>query len=378
MFSYQNRDKKNHKVQHEFSFSAVDLPLRQFAFLFSRDTGMGFVFSESLDNKKVTAEFVKASPSDVVEYLSRRFEVNTTFSNSTFYLGPVSDTERSVFVRRVFGYTDKDIKGFVETLSAQSGRAYCSPDGVLVVTDKQNVINRVIDLIENIESVNSPSWALQFFIVTFMDSKSFDAGFDGLTSGELSLLLSKGSGFSLDYSDLGLRLRSILEGSSASSSVVASPLFLLRDGSSCSWSDGSEIPVPQKTVSDSGTVTTNGFTNKKTGLSVEAKIRESRRGVLIDFVFKDSSITGYVEYSPILSLTEFKTQFELFGSDYCLIGELLRRKDSDSQAFFKSGFSDSRSRCLVFCRAFRYESFSSDGCLAIEQTPSDEKDEKEK
>lgn len=336
------------------TFSANGMRLTDFAFWLSRKTGKGLVYSEDLDNKTITADLINCSLPDLMEFVSRRLGVSVRLQGSTYYLGQLRDTDRSFYIRKVYSYPSDQIQGFISTVSGYSGRCYCSPDGVLVVSDNSAVITQVQSVIDSLEDLPVASWVVQFYVVQFHDDASFSAGFDGLSSGDLSLLLTKGAGLTFDYHDLGLKLSAVLAGRATGSAVLASPLFVLRDGKKATWSDGSEVPVPNKTVSDAGTVTTSGYSRIKTGLGLTVSLRESVQGALIDFELTDSSITSYIEYAPVLTLTELSSCFSLVNSNYVLAGELLRRTDgSGVTQLFSFEKKKQRSRVLVFARGYR-------------------------
>ena len=186
------------------------------------------------------------------------------------------------------------------------------------------------------------------------DDKSVNFGFDLYSSGELSLLLSD-STLKFNASAFGWRLSQILSGKNYGSSIVSTPLMLLVAGVTCVWTNGSSIPVPQKTVSDSGTVTTSGFTNVEVGLKIEVTLTEhSANTNLIDLKLEDSSVLSYVDYNPVKSQTLYNSTFVLENGRVYLVGELNRsNRGKGLNNFFSYKNENTFERIIIFAKCYR-------------------------
>lgn len=335
------------------TFSCTDLSLREFSFWFSRNTSYGLIYASSLDKEKISCDFVQSTVADIADLVARRLGKSVKLVGKTYYIGDVPETDRSILVRKVYGFSREEIKSFVDTVSGFSGRCFVTPDGVVSVTDSSSVLSRVGDLLDSLGNFQPTQWVVQFFVVQVHDNFLANLGFDIFTSGDLSLLFSKGFPVSFDYRDLGLRLAPVLSGQDTFSSLVCCPMFLLRDGYSGSWADGKEVPVPQKTVSDAGTVTTSGYQHMQTGLKIDVVLRESLSGVFCKLKLEDSSISSYIEYAPVLLKTTFVSDFCLVPDKLYLLGELSRRSGSGGvKHLFSWERTNNFSRCLVFARAY--------------------------
>ncbi len=72
--------------------------------------------------------------------------------------------------------------------------------------------------------------------------------------------------------------------------------------------DGDTIPIPQKTVSENGAVTTSGFEYIQTGLIIKSSLREvSPSTAKCQLEIELTNITGYVDSAPIVNGQKFST-----------------------------------------------------------------------
>lgn len=355
-------EKKPVKV---YDFSASKMPLTQFIRWFSDKTGCGVVYGAGADNAELTAEYKKASPDDVMNSISRRFGLELIKINNTYYLGQLKPEDRGYLVRRIKGYDALEIKAAVDAFLSEFGKVNVQKDGLTVVSDREAILNSVIKVLDALEQGSGDTWILQFYLVAIKKELAVAAGADVATSGQVAYQIAKASSdtpqenaaadaTNFAFATLSQTFNGVLSGSSSFMDTKATPMFLLRDGTSGEWQDGKSIPIPRKTTSQYGVVTTEGFEYIDTGLVLKAKLRESSHGAYLTVDFTDSSIKGYVEYQPILSKACLKTESEIQSGKIYLIGELNKRDDGSGVSnILDFSKSDGFSNIQLFCRAYR-------------------------
>lgn len=340
--------------EEKYTFSATEMKFREFAFWFVRKTSKGFVYSNELDEKIISVEFFNATCEEIINAISQRFDVKYELNGNTYFVGSLKDEETSYLVRKINGLKYEDMKTGLETMKTTKSKVYVTQQGILFYSDRASNIKKIETVLSDLENIQINTWVVQFFIIQFVDDKSFNFGMENATSGDISLLLKNFIKPDLNMGDLAFRMSAVLSGKDTGSKVISSPMILATQGTKAIWNDGSEIPVPNKTVSDSGTVTTSGYTRLQTGLQIECTLYETKTGALMDLTIEDSSILNYIEYSPVLNKIKLQSQFQLNENSVYLIGELRRKKNSDGlQSLFSWEKSKSDSRVCVYTRIYR-------------------------
>lgn len=314
--------KKSSATESRFlTFSAKSMPLSVFSRLISDRFGIGVAFSDKLSNSSITAEFKNSDLSSVFIVLSRQLGVDFVQIGNTFYLGELKDDDRCILVRRVFSYEDLSIKNLLSSLVSSKGKADVLPGGVCVIVDSDFVIRRISDSLDSLDSVNLSSWIVQIYFLVLRKDALAEAGLSMSTSGTISYNISENE---LELKDF--RIEGLLSGiiNSSYADLYASPMLILRDGIEGNWKDGQRVPIPKKTVSDSGTVTTSGFDYINTGLQLTASVRQSRVGGYLKMNISLSDVQSYVENSPVTSETSVDIALDMLPNRIYLLSELQR------------------------------------------------------
>lgn len=165
------------------------------------------------------------------------------------------------------------------------------PDGLVIVGDRLEVIERLVDMFDRLESAPSVVWCVQLHVISMSDSDLLDFGLDvnpalELAAGyanlsnvtkDLTLGVAQGirgeGGASVADASLSAVLRATRERKSMR--IVADPLFTCVDGSPATVTRGLKIPVRQSVISgpNGGTVS-NNVRFIQTGLEATATVRE--------------------------------------------------------------------------------------------------------
>lgn len=357
----------------KYSFSASDMPLPLFIRLFSDKTGTGIIYSAAADSYKITAEFKNNTPDEIMSMIARRFDFELVKSQNTYYLGNLKPEDKGIFVKKVGGYTQENLQSAVAVFLSEFGKVFVQKDGVVIVSDREKVLSKVVEMLDYLENSMGNSWVIQYYLVSQRKELKVQAGGDLKTSGQLAYNYNRDGGFTYTAKDLGQSLEVVLNFSSDLIKVHGSPMFLIRDGSTAYWQDGTSYPIPKKTVSDYGTVTTTGYDYKDCGLVINTTLRECRQGAVLTVDLQDSTITGYVDGSqPILSKTQLKTESPIKSGHIYLLGEFnftTKRGDQANTLDFTA--SESKIAIQLFCRTYKIERYIN---VSSDETSSDKKE----
>lgn len=352
------QNKKNSIPIRLYNFSASQMKFSYFMRWFSDKTGFGIVCASGIESKEFSAEIKQGSAEEIFDSVSRILDLNYVQLGNTFFIGKTRKEDRGIYVKRVRYVVIKDLKEIVSTMLSEFGKCSVSSDGILVVSDLQGVLMRVSDTVSHLENSAPGTWIVQFFILNQKREFNLNLGGRVNTSGKIAYELTKGeSGSGFDFSDasnLAQNIDLVLQSKSEFVKVISSPVLLLRDGTTSNWMDGLTVPIPQKTVSDSGTVTTNGYTNIDTGLNLTCSLRESLKGAVLTVKYTDSDIKGYNDYQPIIAKSELNVNADVESGRIYLLGELFRRNGNralDQLLDFSN--SDNYTRIQIWCRAYQ-------------------------
>lgn len=325
IYSVKNSDLAVRKIvrtdSRKITLSANQMPLASFCRLLSDHFNIGIVFSESLNNKTVFAEFKETDIDTVFTVLSRQLSVDLVRVGNTFYLGELKDEDKGILIRRVLSLDEDNLKQTINTLLSSHGKGNVLSGRIVMVSDKDFVIRRMSEVFDDLEKVNLHSWIIQLYFLVLRKDALAEGGLTMSTSGTISYNISENSFELKDFKIEGL-LSGLLESSYAD--LFASPMFILRDGVKGVWSDGQKIPIPKRSVSDYGTVSTTGFDYINTGLEVSAIVKESKVGGFLDMTISLSDIQSYVEGNPVTSQTKVNIALDMQPNKVYLLSELQR------------------------------------------------------
>jgi type II secretory pathway component GspD/PulD (secretin) len=204
------------------------------------------------------------------------------------------------------------------------GRVSASGDGLTVVGDRVRVLQNINSMLNQVESAQTNTWVLQMYLISGNDSASREVGIDTTAAFELAATFATSQSKAQTLGTFNAVLRTARNDSKYE--VIAEPMMLLTDGGESSIQDGETIPIPRRTVSDAGTVTTTGYEYVKTGLIVNTALREmSSRAAICNIGIDLTQVTSYVDFAPVTSGQNFTTTAVLESGGTYLVGSLSRR-----------------------------------------------------
>lgn len=309
------------------TLSAYKMPLGNFCRILSDKFNIGIVFADSLTDKIVSAEFKSTDLTSVLNVLSRQLQVDVVRVGNTYFIGSLRPEDRGVLVRSVLGYSDSSLDNIVKSMLSEKGKCFVF-QSIVAVTDHESVLRRVAEMLDYLDSQEFDTWIVQTCFVVLKKDALLEAGFDVTSSGSIAYNISQNK---VELNDF--KIEGLFNGNASSSyaDIYASPMVLVRDGSSAVWKDGKKVPVPKKSVSQYGTVQTTGFDYVETGFSVDLSVNRSKRGGILKMSLTMSDIDGYVEECPRTTQSVYTFETDLEPEKIYLVGELNTFKVLDSQ-----------------------------------------------
>ena len=337
------------------SVSFNNMPFLSFIRWFSDSTNFGVIFPPDLESKTITGEYKNATAAEIISTVARRFDLSVVYIGKTIYLGKLTKDDRGILVRKVKNFDSQSLSDALQIYLSESGKIKFLSDYILV-SDVAVSLAKIQSLLDQLDYYQPDTWIVQYYMLLKKNNIDVSGGAQVTTSGELSYNIAKGQGVTGDFTDIGQNFKLILNGNSSFVHVVASPLLMMTANKIATWTDATTVPIPRKTVSDAGTVTTTGVDYKDVGLTLKVTLQESANGVALHTDLEDSSIVGYVDYYPQTQKASLITDCNIIPGQIYLIGEL--RRDSGTTSIsdvLTLGKKSELTNMQVYCRVFKLD-----------------------
>lgn len=332
------------------------MTLNEFLRYVADDAGISIVCDQALDGKVVNVNVFETDVRDVLSAVARRYGADVTEQGNVYYIGALKPQDRAILVRKVKRLSQNEITQMVGTLTSEVGKVAATSDGLTVVGDRVRVLQNINSMLDQVERAQTNTWVLQMYLISGSTSSSRDFGFETTATFDVAAAMANSSSKVDALGAFNAVLRSAR--SKSRYEIMAEPMMLLTDGGSSVIQDGETIPIPKRTVSESGTINTTGYEYVKTGIVVNTSLREMSPNTATCNVGIDiTQVTSYVDSAPVTSGQTFKTTAVLeYGGTY-LIGSLSRssRTRDKTGAFVHtfSGDKDNAGNIEVWVRCYR-------------------------
>ena len=213
----------------------------------------------------------------------------------------------------------------------EGGSVHIAGDRIIVRADEGGVA-RVRALASQL-SVGPDGWLLDVRVLQASTSLREDLGvaFRASGTGRLDLRSAISPAFLLSGAGAIEAIFSAVRDSSEASLLTSGTLYVL-EGREASMAHGDRIPVPVRTVSPQGTVTTNGFTFIDAGFELKVKCRRVPQGLLLDITPTLGSVSGYVEGVPIVSRRTITASVVVASGELIMVSGLEAAEASEAKA----------------------------------------------
>lgn len=283
------------------TLSVEAMPLGAFVRAVGRLTGVSIVIDQALDTAPITADVRNVSVDDLLGSVARRIGADLTKTGSLYGIGQLRPEDRGVLVFKSSRLTGETLADAAAVFLSDAGSAIAQPDGLLLASDRVEVLARVVEALQLVDAQRPKAWVAQYYLFALTRSTADSLGLTTAPAISLSALASTTEGAS---ALVAAALQGAFEATAtqAENLLVARPTLYLRDGAAGEIASVVRIPVPQRSVSPEGTVSTVGFEEVEAGMSVVATVRDLGTGhAELSSAVLLSSISGFVEERPILA-----------------------------------------------------------------------------
>lgn len=235
---------------------------------------------------------------------------------------------------RAFGVIDP---GYLTTADAATVLKAVSPTESAVSVAGPNIV--VSGSVEGVErgqkvaeafaGVEPGQWLASVYVLEISETLRDRMGIEFSLSGAVEGLLSSDATTAI--------AKALLSGTIAAShnrsigKVLNHASVMLVEGTATTLRNVTSVPVPKKTVSDQGTVTTSDFQFIEAGLIIDLAARRVPGGrVFIDCKPELSTVTGFVQEAPIISKRTMTFSAMIRPGDFVLVSGLDEVRQSTS------------------------------------------------
>jgi len=220
-------------------------------------------------------------------------------------------------------------------------------NGLIVIGGSNRSVEQA-RLISDLVGIDKPkSWFIDVCILSMSKNWKIDIGIDGSIGG---VIKSSSEESILDYVLDGLW--SIDYGGGIDEIILRTGVVVL-EGTTSRIISVEEIPIPIKTISPQGTVTTTGYETINAGITITIEITKVPDGLRVKLHPEISDISGYIEEKPIVSRKSIESNVIIQNNDKIIISGLWSdRKSSKVSAILDLGSASSATEWIV-CARFR-------------------------
>ncbi|MBA4016212.1 MAG: hypothetical protein C0483_03385 [Pirellula sp.] len=358
-----SRPERRSSDEPRLTIAVEGMPITMFARWVADRAAVSVVIDDRLEGRTVTLDVADVAVSDVLGMVARRANSQVTRSGKLYFLGELRPEDRGVMVRKCTRLSQEEWNNAISVLLSEHGRCQPFTDGLVVVGDRVEVLQRISELIDQVEAAEAAAWVVQLYIVSLTADDVMSLGLDVLPALEVAATVASASNGALPSltpttqlkGGLDVVLQAARERSSVS--IVGEPLFLLVDGETSHLGSGQRVPIPLRTVSNQGTVNTTAYQFVDTGFQLDVGIREvgfDRTKLTVNAAI--SSVVGYVDQAPILAKDDFKSASVISSGGVYLLGALDRTGNEKNVAkWLGIGGRDKQTKQLVqvWARSYR-------------------------
>ena len=256
----------------------------------------------------------------------------------------INNSKRTDFVEytyyfKIIGFSDREI---VENLSSFQVRKLAN--GLYLFRGSLMDAIALDDILSEM-MINQP---VQYFFSVWLVSEDILRDFTIKLNGKLNLNARKVFGDLSDQSQWSLILDALGDGNLdlTNTDNIRRISGVVREGGEFNFNMGDEVPIPKRSVSDSGTVTDTGYEYQRTGLTLKLTCEGKSRGVL-SLDLENTDISGYVGGYPVKHGSRLSTVLIVSDADKCYVGSCMLK--SKSRGLFGSKRNYSRFHVYLVC-----------------------------
>jgi type II secretory pathway component GspD/PulD (secretin) len=244
---------------------------------------------------------------------------------------------------------------------SETGKVQAFPDGLVIATERIEVLDRINNALQQLEETRTPTWVVQSYILSLTDTQKTSLGFSLDQTVKVSAAVSSSSESAKAASGQFSALLQAAE-DFGTGSLVASPLLLIRDGSTGRLQNGTRTPVALYSTSPYGVTSITGYNYVDSGLTASLEVREDSTTscrMVYTYQFADAvTAPNALAGAPPTLITQSLTGDATISSGgVYLLGslEMSQKNHTLSGSIVPSVWStDDTTRTIqIWCRAYR-------------------------
>lgn len=342
------------EMRYDAKFDGITL--RQLSEYLAVATGKTIVVENAHLDKTVVLDVKQETLEIIIHLAARQAGSGVVVLGSAYIIGEVKPEDYGVMVRRVPGLNRDDLGTLLTAVGTGQGRVYAGADGLAVVADSIYSLMRMNEAFDRIMDTAAATWVVQLYFLADGDhrDRELSAGLEFEAGYRFADASASGRRDRLEYAfDSWLRAK----GSSGKAVMRQSPMILTSEGSRAVMHSGRNIPVPKKTVSDGGTVSTTDYDMVKDGLDLDLLVRDGGQGAgVLELRLSVGQVDGFVGDAPITAERRLETTVRVNGGGVYLLGLLEGMSDIRERGGFLSAGGRTKAettRIEVWARVYR-------------------------
>ncbi|GHV23138.1 hypothetical protein AGMMS49959_15350 [Planctomycetales bacterium] len=272
------------------------MPLSTFSSILARQAGISVVTEAGLANAMVSLTVNDLPIDEVITAAAKQLGVIATRNGNLFYLGALNDNDNALFIGYCPRLNSNAADKAIGTILTTKGKSHTFDDGLIIVNDVPQALQKVEQFLSVLQNARADSWIVQYQIILFRQDAMRDLGMSA--GATFNIAAANANSAEAHYKVQAAIDRAVSNGYAT---ILTQPLIVLENGSTASIKDGDRTPLPMKTVTDAGTVTTTGVQYQETGTLVTTTIMDMGQGsARLTTDLSITAVTGYVEEYPIV------------------------------------------------------------------------------
>jgi type II secretory pathway component HofQ len=306
-------------------------------------TGEAIVWSQDLDDTMVSGYFQDVPLPSVLDSLSRRLGAEMTQINGVYYLGVLRPDDLATAVLAIPAGDSKTFKDAISGLLSDGGKLSVIGSSV-IIRDTVESLRNIVNAIEQHKKDSLRRYVCELFFIRVREADLLEFGAD-LEIQSIDLLNSANS------NEL-FNLLLTADASYESVKILQRPVIQVSEGLDAELTSGREIPLEQKSVSDSGTVETTGYETVTDGWQLSINVHRVSSTLLS--VGLDLEVSTFDDVTtdsrPIKDAKTLSSNIALADSEVCLVGGIGLQSAGKSSGLFTIDRNSEDDTVLIWLR----------------------------
>lgn len=243
---------------------------------------------------------------DALDVIARQAGVYVRKVGVAYVLGDVTSRDSVYAVTRFRRLTSEEIG---QVLTGSDIKMVSSRDGLLMLHAHFDEVRQVLEVLAQLDSIESATWAVQFYLIRVDDQFLHDFGLDVTPAVDLGAAAAASAGglvpaFS-NGATAGVSLEAVLRAATTDSrsEVLADPFVLVTDGETATVHVGQVVPYRTTNITQSpgGPLQTQRVQRIEVGSRVEVACRElSDDRARLTAKVERSQVVSYQDNLPVI------------------------------------------------------------------------------